>query len=568
MKRIFASVSVALIALCVNAQSSWNFSDWDVQTLSSSVTKDGLTVAATSTCPVTIDANSKTIDNYSFTKRLKLGGTGSDSARYVNFDVTGNSDIAVYSISSSSSATRTLKVAAGSLANVVSSAEVVGTAIGKTTYSYKGDATTIYIYSASGGINLYGIYVTASSDGGSTGGGSSSSSNISAYDASAPVGWASVNGSTTGSSDKNPVTVTTLSQLTAALTAARKITTGTTIYIKGEIATSGYVTLQDASNITIYGLPGSALTNSNRETVSSTGILDIKRCKNIILRNLTFKSAGAYDIDGNDNLTVQSSTYIWVDHCDFQDGVDGNFDCNNGSDNISVTWCRFRYLIAPKSGGSGGSSDHRFSDLWGGDDDVSADVGHLNTTFANCWWDEGCKERMPRARHGKIHIVNCLYSSSVASYCIGAGYLSNIYVENSVFSSTKAKETPWKSAATASGYTDYNITLKGNIGVSDGQYKSGSNDYFTPDYNLTAYDPQYVQSALTDADTGAGATLDIAEGQAFTTGISSAETTNDVAQTTYYTLSGEQISTPLKGVNIIKKTMSDGTVETSKIIMK
>jgi pectate lyase len=71
---------------------------------------------------------------------------------------------------------------------------------------------------------------------------------------------------------------------------------------------------------------------------------------------------------------MQACDYIWVDHCDFQDGVDGNFDANNGSDHLSITWCRFRYLIAPWAGGSGGSNDHRNTNLWGGSDSNTKDV--------------------------------------------------------------------------------------------------------------------------------------------------------------------------------------------------
>ena len=171
---------------------------------------------------------------------------------------------------------------------------------------------------------------------------------LSPYDLGRPIGWATVEGQTTGSNDENAVVVSSLSELNAALKTARdniKKDAGykMTIYVKGEIETSSVIYLQDSKNITIYGLPGSALINKNRDSKSSTGILVIKRCENIIMRNMTFKSAGAYDIDGNDNLTLQSSKHIWIDHCDFQDGVDGNFDCNNQSNNICVSWCRFRY---------------------------------------------------------------------------------------------------------------------------------------------------------------------------------------------------------------------------------
>ena len=143
---------------------------------------------------------------------------------------------------------------------------------------------------------------------------------------------------------------------------------------------------------------------------------------------------GAYDIDGYDNLALSKSQNIWVDHCDFLDGVDGNFDIIEGSDLISVTWCRFRYLIPFWPGGPGGNERNQCSNLVGYDDKLAElDEGHLNVTFANCWWDEGCSERMPRMRFGNAHVFNYLYTCSDNLYCIGAGYKSNIYAEKNAF---------------------------------------------------------------------------------------------------------------------------------------
>ena len=372
---------------------------------------------------------------------------------------------------------------------------------------------------------------------------------LSDYDKNQPVGWGTVDGTITGSDDENPVTVSTLQELKAAM----KGTDKKTIYVKGTIEFTGLVTFNSVENKTIYGLPGAILANPTHSTQKSeSGIMCLKNSKNIILRNLTFKAAGAYDMDGNDNLTLTTSTYIWVDHCDFQDGVDGNLDCNNGSDNICITWCRFRYLIAPWPNGPGGADDHRYTNLWGGSDsNASKDEGKLRTTFANCWWDEGCRERQPRIRFAQIHIVNCLYSSSVANYCIGAGYRCNAYVENCAFTNAKAQNTPWKVYATSSGYTDYNITLKGNLGAKDEQKQSGSIGYFIPSdhYTYTAYDAALVESVVSNETTGAGATLTIAEGEKYTTGINTTKTTA-TCQDTYYNLSGQCVGNDYKGLVI------------------
>ena len=387
---------------------------------------------------------------------------------------------------------------------------------------------------------------------------------LSPYDLNAPLGWATVGGNVTGGEGGTKVTVKTKTELMNAL----KGTDKKIIYVEGEIEFTGLNSVKGAQNKTVIGMKGATLVNSKHSSKGSeTGILQLSSCKNIILRNLIFKSAGAYDIDGNDNLTIAGSTYIWVDHCEFQDGVDGNFDCVNGSDNICVTWCRFRYLIEPWAGGSGGADDHRNCNLWGSSDSRSEDNGHLRTTFANCWWDEGCSERMPRVRYGQVHIQNCLYSSSNAHYCIGYGYKSNIYAENNAFTSAAAKKTPWKNYATKSGKKDYNITTVGNLNAGDFQSKSGSAEYFIPSahYTLKAYDSSMVEEVLTNPENGAGATLDITS---MTDGIenATASTADTPASITYYNMDGTEIVSPRSGINIMKMMYADGRTVNKKIM--
>jgi len=378
-------------------------------------------------------------------------------------------------------------------------------------------------------------------------------------DESKPGGWAFVDEAVTGSNDENPIAVTTVDELVSALKSDGK----KTIYVKGVLTFNNQISISGAQDKTIYGLPGSVFSNPNHsDDKADSGIMILKNSKNIILRNLTFMSAGAYDIDGRDNLTLQNCQHIWVDHCDFQDGVDGNFDCNNGTDYISITWCRFRYLIAPWPGGSGGSDDHRFTNLIGGSDsNADKDEGHLRITFAYCWWDEGCRERMPRIRFGQVHVANCLYSSSVSNCCIGAGYRCNAYIEKCVFVDQK---NPWKKYATKASYTDYNITMTDCIGANDEQSSSGNIEYFNPysisGYTLTTIDKDQVETTVKG---DAGATLDIQEGQKYTTRLSSAKTGLSTI-TSYYTLSGKKVQQQTKGIYIGVGKDADGKTVTRK----
>jgi len=370
---------------------------------------------------------------------------------------------------------------------------------------------------------------------------------LSQYDQNAPFGFGD---GITGGEGGEVVTVSTNSEFRShmGISNSGNRTVKKIIFISGTISLSN-VGGSGIKNKTIIGLPGSALVNTqNPKTSGSSGILTLSNSSNIIIRNVTFKGGGAYDMDGYDNLYLNGCSNIWVDHCDFQDGVDGNFDCCNGSDNICVTWCRFRYLIAPWPGGPGGADDHRFSNLWGSNDkSADSDAGKLNTTFANCWWDEGCKERMPRIRFGKVHLLNCLYSSSITNYCVGAGYRCNAYVENCSFTSNIAQNRPWANYATKSGYTDFNIQLVGNQGASDDIQHSGNITQFVPSYNYGKYEASLVESVVSNSENGAGATLHFKEA----TGISTPVTMSVPFDNTYYNLKGQRVDKPTSGLYIV-----------------
>lgn len=399
---------------------------------------------------------------------------------------------------------------------------------------------------------------------------------ISQHDSNAPVGWGH---NTTGGAGGDTIIVKNSAELKDALskdssTKSKK----RVVFIDGVIDMSGGMLSIETQNKTIIGLVGAKFDNSHHLTIGvdgdhntikkKSGILILKNSNNVIIRNLAFIGSGAYDIDGNDNLTLQNCTNIWIDHCDFQDGQDGNLDCNNGSNNISITWCRFRYLnkcegngywITGKTGDSS-TGDHRFTNLWGGSDtNASKDSLKLNTTFQFCWWDEGCRERMPRVRFGKVHILNCLYSSSVANYCIGAGNESNIYVENTVFntsSTSKAfanylntSKTPYATNGLKTiGCLFLKATSTGNIGTKN---------VFTPSehYSYQTISADEVTAAVT-GEYGAGNTLDF---NLTTTAIPYFAQKQNVTKTEYFDLQGRKIQTPENGIYIIRQTMSDGT---------
>ena len=291
-----------------------------------------------------------------------------------------------------------------------------------------------------------------------------------------------------------------------------------TIYFDADIYVPTKFFVGGAKNLTLYGKSGTKLYNNIHSTVQDeSGIFYFKECENLIIRNIVMECAGAFDNSSADNMQLVTCKNVWVDHCDFLDGVDGCLDIKTGTDNVSITWCRFRYLKSPwprPETKPKNSDDHRFPLLIGSGDDNTEDIGHLNTTIAYCWFDEGCMERTPRVRKGKIHVVNCDYTNVGAHYLVGPGYLANIYEEKCDMTSIDLTQTlEWKNYATEKNYKDYNIIITDVLGGYEVKSSYGGKDFYNPYSDgsangVYAYDKNIVKAFIEDAETGAGATLD------------------------------------------------------------
>jgi len=290
-----------------------------------------------------------------------------------------------------------------------------------------------------------------------------------------------------------PTLVTNESQLSTALGKA-----GSVIIITQDITVTNHIS-SDKNNLTIMALPGKRLI-SNKQNQSESGILYLKG-NNILIRNVTFVGPGAYDCDGWDNLCLDKATNVWVDHCDFQDGCDGNFDIKGKADNITVTWCRFRYLKAPKAGGSGGSDDHRFSNLVGSGSSDKPDDGTYNITYGFCWWDEGCKQRMTRCRNCLLHFLNCYWNSSVADYYVGPEN-AKCYFEGCTFAGkANSASKIWSPFNGSTNYCTF-VDCTGNL-------PSNSGTVSAPGYAYEIETAATAKNMITNSTCGAGATLTV-----------------------------------------------------------
>lgn len=331
----------------------------------------------------------------------------------------------------------------------------------------------------------------------------------------------------TGGGNVASETVKNYNELKAALTSAEP----KVVLVDGQIVyPENAEPIDVASNKTVIGLEGAKLQvypiaqDKRRADGLGSGLMIIdKNERNIILRNLVFQGPGAWDTDAGRDLITNSGTNVWVDHCEFYDGMDGNFDNNHKSDSVTISWCKFGYTIAPKPMTiPDGTNDHRFSCLVSSNaKDAPAD-GKRNITFAYDWWSEGCKDRMPRARNAQLHILNCYYNSSVGGTAMGleAGISgTDCYAEGNNFEHVSKIYGKYTTKLTPYGNNDPNLTTVDCISGHDGTPffdKEGAGAP-RPTYAYTAIPVGEVKSILT-GKSGAGATLNVKKCGCITSG--------------------------------------------------
>jgi len=280
---------------------------------------------------------------------------------------------------------------------------------------------------------------------------------------------------TSGGGSATPQTVTSFSALKMAV--AGDI--AAVVYVKGVMEAGS---LSIGSNKTVVGLCGAEL----------HGHVSLNGSANVILRNIKVVGYGVGDCtkdpkfeasvgcsSGDDAITVQNAHHIWVDHCDVSDGTDGNLDIVKGSDFVTVSWTKFHYTPRTDNVGddSTGAAGHRFSNLVGSADDVPGDVGHLNITWHHDWWADNVNQRMPRTRHGKIHVLNSLFTSTGNSYCTNAGLQASLLVEGNVYEGVHNPLQP-----------DANGDMKetNNVFSNTSGTKAASGQGFVPPYTYAA----------------------------------------------------------------------------------
>ncbi|CAI9632479.1 unnamed protein product [Alternaria burnsii] len=236
----------------------------------------------------------------------------------------------------------------------------------------------------------------------------------------ANIGYAMANGGTKGGAGGPTTTVSTLPQLSAAANSTGPLN----IVVQGAI--SGAAKVQISSDKTIIGKTGSSLTGIG---------LTILGQKNVIVRNMKISKVPAAYGDGT---TIQLSTNVWVDHCDYsgdesvgKDTYDGLVDLSHAADFVTISNTYFH--------------NHSKGTLVGhSDKNAAEDTGHLRVTYANNHFYR-VNSRGPLLRFGTAHIFNNYYNEQ--STGVNSRMGAQALVQSTVFENSGKKMVYTESSA-------------------------------------------------------------------------------------------------------------------------
>lgn len=241
------------------------------------------------------------------------------------------------------------------------------------------------------------------------------------------VGFATMNGGTTGGTGGTVVEATSLSQVNTLMSTRRKNNDTSPLIVKfnGKITGSEVIAVKDVSNITFLGVG----TKGELEGVG----FNIVRSKNIIIQNMKIHHTRA-PMDG---IGIENSQNVWVDHCEIYnmigdcngdgkvdtkgdisggdvDWYDGLLDAKGESAYITVSWTYFH--------------DAFKTSLVGSSDSDSSDrkITFHHNIYSNV------KSRLPSYRGGTGHMFNNYYVN-VESTAINSRVGAKLRIENNVF---------------------------------------------------------------------------------------------------------------------------------------
>lgn len=225
--------------------------------------------------------------------------------------------------------------------------------------------------------------------------------------------------------------------------------------------------------------------------VTSTilGTVHVGNATNVILSNLNI-SADTGSPSSNDGITIAASSRVLVTKCSIYNSTDGNLDIINGSDLVTVSWCKFYYTR---------DNGHNFSNLIGSNDtDVGTGDGRSNyrITWHHNWWTGLAKQRMIACRFGTSHLYNNYWNATGNDYCTETRNIAELFVEHNYYDRVKDPLSKRTALPTDVGLL---MTLGNIFNACTGTQSTSTDVVFVPPYayrlHAAADVPALVQAA-------------------------------------------------------------------------
>lgn len=258
------------------------------------------------------------------------------------------------------------------------------------------------------------------------------------------------------------------------------------IRISGTIATP---VVDVTSNKTIMG-DDSLATLQGGIRLLGTATDPTGMISNVVIKNLHIDATNADTStlpDEDDGISIAYAHHVWIDHVDVWDAPGDGVSISNGSDYITVSWSKFRFVSGVR---------RTATRIGHSDANAAEDTDRLKVTLHHNWWTDSVDQRMPRVRFGQVHLFDNYYSNRNTdypdnTYCIAAGYESELLVENNFFDEAYNPHVFFSFTNNVTSYSEptAQMVATGNtyVGVSDldGGKQSGQGSAFDPPYDVT-----------------------------------------------------------------------------------
>ncbi|EOA20414.1 hypothetical protein CARUB_v10000723mg [Capsella rubella] len=240
------------------------------------------------------------------------------------------------------------------------------------------------------------------------------------------------------------------------------------INLKHELIIGSYKTIDGrGTNIQITGHGCLTIQQVSHVIIHNVHIHHCKPSGNTLVASSP-THVGFRGVSDGDGISVSASHHIWIDHCSLGYCSDGLIDVILASTAVTISNNYF--------------SHHDEVMLLGHDDRYTADKG-MQVTIAFNHFGEGLVQRMPRCRHGYIHVVNNDFTAW-EMYAIGGSASPTINSQGNRYTAPvdpNAKEVTKRVDSNEKHWSGWNWRTEGDVMVN-GAFFVPSGDGVSPAY--------------------------------------------------------------------------------------